>query len=35
MTDENHRGIAGGLAELLGVTEPVPDSFEGIPTLTT
>ena len=33
MTDENRRGIAGGLAEFLGVTEPVSDSFEGIPTL--
>ena len=33
MTDENRREIAGGLAEFLGVTEPVPDSFEGIPTL--
>ena len=33
ITDENRRKIAGGLAEFLGVTEPVPDSFEGIPTL--
>ena len=33
LTDENRRRIAGGLAEFLGVTEPVPDSFEGIPTL--
>ena len=33
ITDENRRRIAGGLAEFLGVTEPVPDSFEGIPTL--
>ena len=33
LTDENRRTIAGGLAEFLGVTEPVPDSFEGIPTL--
>ena len=33
MTDENRRRIAGGLAEFLGVTEPVPESFEGIPTL--
>lgn len=33
LTDENRRRIAGGLAEFLGVTQPVPDSFEGIPTL--
>ena len=33
ITDENRRRIAGGLAEFLGVTKPVPDSFEGIPTL--
>ena len=33
ITDENRRRIAGGLAEFLGVTEPVPDSFEGIPTV--
>ena len=33
ITDENRRRIAGGLADFLGVTEPVPDSFEGIPTL--
>ncbi len=33
ITDENRRRIAGQLAEFLGVKEPVPDSFEGIPTL--
>ena len=33
ITDENRRRIAGRLAEFLGVKEPVPDSFEGIPTL--
>ena len=33
ITDENRRRIASGLADFLGVTEPVPDSFEGIPTL--
>ena len=33
LTDENRRRIAVGLAEFLGVTHPVPDSFEGIPTL--
>ena len=33
ITDENRRRIAGGLADFLGVREPAPDSFEGIPTL--
>ena len=33
ITAENRRRIASGLAEFLGVTGPVPDSFEGIPTL--
>ena len=33
ITDENRRRVAGGLAEFLGVTQPVPGSFEGIPTL--
>ena len=33
MTDANRRLIAGELARFLGVTEPVPQSFEGIPVL--
>lgn len=33
MTDANRKIIAGELAELLGVTVPVPSSFEGIPVL--
>lgn len=33
MTDANRRLIAGELAKLLGVTAPVPTSFEGIPIL--
>jgi 5-methylcytosine-specific restriction enzyme B len=33
ITDANRKAIAGELANLLGVTEPVPDSFEGIPIL--
>ncbi len=33
ITDENRRRIAGGLAEFLDVKVPVPESFEGIPTL--
>jgi len=33
MTDANRKAIAGELASLLGVSEPVPDSFEGIPIL--
>ena len=33
MTDANRKIIAGELANLLGVTVPVPDSFEGIPVL--
>ncbi len=32
-TDANRKAIAYELANLLGVTEPVPDSFEGIPLL--
>ncbi len=31
ITDENRRTVAQGLADLLGVTEPLPESFEGIP----
>jgi 5-methylcytosine-specific restriction protein B len=33
MTDSNRRIIAGELAKFLGVSEAVPDSFEGIPVL--
>ena len=33
MTDVNRKAIAGELAKLLGVTVPVPPSFEGIPVL--
>lgn len=33
MTDANRKTIAGELARLLGVTVPVPLSFEGIPVL--
>lgn len=33
MTDTNRKTIAGELAKLLGVTVPVPPSFEGIPVL--
>lgn len=33
MTDANRKNIAGELAKLLGVTIPVPPSFEGIPVL--
>ncbi|BBT39690.1 McrB family protein [Pseudomonas putida] len=33
MTDANRKSIAGELAKLLGVTVPVPPSFEGIPVL--
>jgi 5-methylcytosine-specific restriction protein B len=33
ITDANRKAIASELANLLGVNEPVPDSFEGIPTL--
>lgn len=33
MTDANRRTIATELAKLIGVTVPVPDSFEGIPVL--
>lgn len=33
MTDANRKTIAGELAGLLGVTVPVPASFEGIPVL--
>jgi 5-methylcytosine-specific restriction protein B len=32
-TDANRKAIASELATLLGVSEPVPDSFEGIPFL--
>lgn len=33
ITDVNRKAIASELASLLGVSEPVPDSFEGIPIL--
>lgn len=33
ITDANRKFIASELANLLGVSEPVPDSFEGIPVL--
>jgi 5-methylcytosine-specific restriction protein B len=33
ITDANRKAIASELASLLGVSEPVPDSFEGIPVL--
>ncbi|MEJ5069327.1 AAA family ATPase [Enterobacter sp. MYb186] len=33
LTDANRKVIAGRLADLLGVNEPVPDSFDGIPLL--
>lgn len=33
MTDANRKAIAGELAKFLGVTVPVPPSFEGIPVL--
>lgn len=33
LRDAKRKAIAGELAHLLGVSEPVPDSFEGIPTL--
>lgn len=33
ITDANRKTIAAALADLLGVSEPVPDSFEGIPIL--
>lgn len=33
VTDANRKAIASELANLLGVSESVPDSFEGIPTL--
>jgi 5-methylcytosine-specific restriction enzyme B len=33
ITDANRKVIASGLADLLGVSEPVPASFEGIPIL--
>ena len=33
MTDANRKTIAGELARFLGVTVPVPPSFEGIPVL--
>ena len=31
ITDDNRKVIAKELAELIGVSEPVPDSFDGIP----
>lgn len=33
ITDENRKAIASELANLIGVSESVPDSFEGIPIL--
>ncbi|MGE0105226.1 MAG: McrB family protein [Blastocatellales bacterium] len=33
ITESNRKTIARELADLLGVSEPVPDSFEGIPVL--
>ncbi len=33
ITDANRKAIASKFADLLGVTEPVPESFEGIPIL--
>jgi len=33
INDANRKAIASELASLLGVSEPVPDSFEGIPIL--
>jgi hypothetical protein len=33
ITDENRKAIAKDLADYLGVTEGVPNSFEGIPIL--
>ena len=33
ITDANRKVIAGELAGLIGVSEPVPDSFEGVPIL--
>ncbi|HQN18726.1 MAG TPA: hypothetical protein PKV86_06300, partial [Syntrophobacteraceae bacterium] len=33
ISDVNRKAIASELASLLGVTEPIPDSFEGIPVL--
>jgi 5-methylcytosine-specific restriction protein B len=33
ITDANRKAIAAELAKLLGVKEPVPESFEGIPVL--
>ena len=33
ITDANRKAIARELAELLGVSEPIPNSFEGIPVL--
>lgn len=33
ITDANRKTIAGELANFLGVTEAIPDSFEGIPLL--
>ncbi|WP_211235225.1 McrB family protein [Gemmobacter nectariphilus] len=33
MTDTNRKAIAAEMATLLGVSEPVPDTFDGIPVL--
>ena len=33
MTDENRKAIAAEIAILLGVDVPIPESFEGLPTL--
>ena len=33
ISDTNRRAIAGELAQFLGVSEPAPDDFSGIPTL--
>ena len=33
MTVENRKAIAAEIATLLGVDVPVPESFEGLPTL--
>ncbi len=33
LTDSNRKIIAAKLANLLGVNEPIPDSFAGIPLL--
>ena len=33
MTVENRRAVASGIASLLGVTQPLPEDFDGIPVL--